>query len=78
MKFQVFVQIHSLIKNLLNKNLIELNETFSIFEYDEEKLIIELQKKDFIIEKENQKKDKNNITTKKFKFKKSNKKLNKK
>ena len=62
----------------LNKNLIELNETFSIFEYDEEKLIIELQKKDFIIEKENQKKDKNNITTKKFKFKKSNKKLNKK
>ena len=38
----------------LNKNLKELNETFSIFESDEEKLIIELQKNDFLIEKQKQ------------------------
>ena len=36
----------------LNKNLEELNQIFWGFEYDEEKLIMELQKNDYLIEKE--------------------------
>ena len=42
----------------INRNLQELNDTFSTFEYDEEKLIIELQKNDYLIEKEKEKKEK--------------------
>lgn len=56
----------------LNKNLKELNETFTIFESDEEKLIIELQKNDFLIEKQNQIK-KNIKKPSKYHFKKNNK-----
>jgi len=52
----------------LNKNLKELNKTFSIFESDEEKLIIELQKNDFLIEKKKQIK-KTIKTTSKYHFK---------
>ena len=55
----------------INRNLLELNDTFSTFEYDEEKLIIELQKNDYLIEKEKEKKEKNNnITRNKYRFKK--------
>ena len=36
----------------LNKDVDILNDTFWKFEYDEEKLIMELQKNDFLIEKE--------------------------
>ena len=36
----------------LNKNVEQLHQIFWAFEYDEEKLIMELQKNDFIIEKE--------------------------
>ena len=36
----------------LNKDLEQLNATFTTFENDEEKLIMELQKKDFLIKKE--------------------------
>ena len=65
----------------INKNLQELNETYSFFEYDEEKLIIELQKQDYLIEKQNEKQERNETTNmkkmKKFKFKKNNKKLKK-
>ena len=56
----------------LNKNLKELNETFTIFESDEEKLIIEIQKNDFLIEKQNQIK-KNIKKPSKYHFKKNNK-----
>ena len=38
----------------INKNLKELDDTYAQFEYDEEKLIMELQKKDYLIEKEKQ------------------------
>ena len=57
--------------NWLNKDLPELHETFYKFEYDEEKLMLELQKQDFNVEV------KKNIITKqnKFKFKKSEKNL---
>ena len=65
----------------INKNLQELNETYSFFEYDEEKLIIELQKQDYLIEKQNEEQERNETTNmkkmKKFKFKKNNKKLKK-
>ena len=36
----------------LNKNVEQLHQIFWAFEYDEEKLIMELQKNDFIIENE--------------------------
>ena len=57
----------------INKNLKELDDTYAQFEYDEEKLIMELQKKDYLIEMEKQ----INKKTNKFKFKKNMKKLNK-
>ena len=50
----------------LNKNLDELNQIFWGFEYDEEKLIMELQKNDYLIEKEK----KVNKTPTRFRFKK--------
>ena len=57
----------------LHKDLKELEKTFNIFENDEEKLILELQKNDFLIEKRKQ------ISKKpsKYKFKKTNKKIKK-
>ena len=54
----------------LNKNLEELHQTFWGFEYDEEKLIMEFQKNDYIIER----KQTINKTPKRFKFKKFKKK----
>ena len=57
----------------INKNVQELNDTYANFEYDEEKLIMELEKKDFLIEKEKQIIKKSD----KFKFKKNRKILNK-
>ena len=50
----------------LNKDLDKLHEIFWGFEYDEEKLIMELQKNDYLIEKEK----KVNKTPKRFRFKK--------
>ena len=57
----------------LHKDLKELEKTFNIFENDEEKLILELQKNDFLIEKRKQ------ISKKpsKYKFKKKNTKIKK-
>ena len=57
----------------LNKNLLELHETFYKFEYDEEKLMLELQKQDFLVEV------KKTISTKsnKFSFKKNRKRISK-
>ena len=64
-----FEQIYR--NNWLNKNNKELEQTIMAFETDEEKLIEELQKKDFIIKKEkiinNKEKNTNQI---KFRFKK--------
>ena len=53
----------------LNKNLDELNQIFWGFEYDEEKLIMELQKNDYLIEREKT----INKKPSRFKFKKNNK-----
>ena len=53
----------------LNKNVDELEKTFMIFENDEEKLIKEFQKKDYIIKKEKSLK-KNDNNSFKFRFKK--------
>ena len=53
----------------LNRNVQELEDTFWEFECDEEKLIMELQKKDFLIEKEKEINKKPN----KYTFKKRNK-----
>ena len=53
----------------LNKNLEELNQIFWGFEYDEEKLIMELQKNDYIIEQQNS----INKKPQRFKFKKNKK-----
>ena len=52
----------------LNKNLDKLHEIFWGFEYDEEKLIMEFQKNDFLIEKEKTV----NKKPSRFKFKKKN------
>ena len=58
----------------LNTDLEKLEETFSIFENDEEKLIMELQKNDFLIEKQKQiKKKPSKYKFKKFKEKKEEK-----
>ena len=63
----------------INKDLQQLNDTYSFFEYDEENIIIELQKQDFLIEKENEKQERNKYQNmkqlKKFKFKKNNEKI---
>ena len=58
--------------NWLHKDSNELENTFNIFENDEEKLVLELQKNDFLIEKKQ-------ITKKhcKYKFKKNKTKLKK-
>ena len=62
-----FEQIYR--NNWLNKNLEELNQIFWGFEYDEEKLIMELQKNDYLIEREKT----INKKPSRFKFKKNNK-----
>ena len=51
----------------LNKDLDKLHEIFWGFEYDEEKLIMELQKNDYLIKKE----DKINKKPSRFRFKKN-------
>ena len=54
----------------LNKNNEELEKTFSIFHNDEEKLIEELQKKDFLLKKEKSFQKEDNSSQIKFRFKK--------
>lgn len=55
----------------VNKDIDILDKTIMAFENDEEKLILELQKKDYLIKKEIEnkiKENKNNYKTKKYKF----------
>lgn len=54
----------------LNQNNKELEQTVMAFENDEEKLIMELQKKDFLIKKEKRLKKENHSSQIKFRFKK--------
>ena len=60
----------------LNKNEDELDKIFMAYENDEEKLIIELQKNDFLMKKEENLKNKKFSKTKKYHFKKQQKKVN--
>ena len=55
----------------MNENNTELDRTIMAFENDEEKLIMELQKKDFLIKKEKRLKKENHSSQIKFRFKNS-------
>jgi hypothetical protein len=54
----------------LNENSKELDQTISAFENDEEKLIMELQKQDFLVKKEKIIQKRGNLNQYKFRFKK--------
>ena len=63
---------HIIRNKWLNKNIDELDKIVMSFENDEEKLIIELQKSDYLMKIEERLKEKNNnfSRTKKYRFKK--------